>query len=333
MFVVTSLHIARRRFSASELRAHAREHSFELAEHVVGEVDLGRMFVCETVTPLYYCAVYRELPEGARRRYNQLVGLFTNEIVTFFESSFANAVLTALARGRYRPLGREMADELLRFAAEERKHVDLWRRLNRAAAPPGWYREGADYHVLKAPPGVRGAIRFLTRRPVMFPVVLWLMLLQEERSIDISRRCVRAREELEPHFVAAYRAHLEEEVRHVQIDWHLIEHYYAGRSAALRRTTAALLRFFVDQFLLVPRRSTIRTIDLLLAEFGELGELRARIIEEVRGLGQNRAFQEMMYSRQTTPIAFSLFDRFEEFRGIGEVMKGYRPMAGVEAAA
>ena len=71
----------------------------------------------------------------------------------------------------------------------------------------------------------------------------------------------------------------------MQVDWHLIEHYYAGRSAAVRRSTAWLLRFFVDQFLLVPRRSTIRTVDLLLTEFAELRGLRPRIVEEVRGLG------------------------------------------------
>ena len=169
---------------------HACEHSFELAEHAVDRIDVGRMFVCETITPLYYCPVYRELPAAARRRYNQLVGLFTNEIVTFFESSFANSVLTTLARETFRPLGREMGDELLRFAAEERKHVELWRGLNRAAAPR---YGGADYYVLQIPRGVRGAIAFFTTRPVMFPVVLWLMLLQEERSIDISRRCVRGR--------------------------------------------------------------------------------------------------------------------------------------------
>ena len=86
MFVVTSLHNVRRRLSAGELREHAREHSFDLSDHRVEGVDRGRMFVCETVTPLYYCPVYRELPEAARRRYNQLVGLFTNEIVTFFET-------------------------------------------------------------------------------------------------------------------------------------------------------------------------------------------------------------------------------------------------------
>ena len=321
----------RRRLSAAELRGHAHEHSFDLADHRADTIDLGRPFVCETLTPLYCCPIYADLPEAVRRRYNQLVGLFTNEIITFFESSFATPVLTTLANDRtFRPLPREMSDELLRFAAEERKHVDLWRRLNRAAAPT-WY-DRSDYHVLQLPPGVNPAIRFLTTRPVTFPVVLWLMLLQEERSIDISRRCVRAREQLEPNFVAAYRAHLEEEVRHVQIDWHLIEHYYVGRSAAARRSTAALLRFFVDQFLLVPRRSTIRTVDLLLIEFPELIPLRPRIVREVRALGQSQEFQEMMYSRQTTPIAFSLFDRFPEFHSIAKIMRGYRPLATTEAA-
>jgi hypothetical protein len=32
-----------------------------------------------------------------------------------------------------------------------------------------------------------------------------------------------------------------------------------------------------------------------------------------------------MYSRHTTPITFALFDRFEEFRSLGRVLRGYQP--------
>jgi hypothetical protein len=315
-----------RRMSAPELRCHACDHTFALDALPCDRIDHSRPFVCQTLTPMYYCPIYRELPPHVRLRYNQLLGLFTNEVITFFEEHFPASVLGALLDDTgFRPLPPDLANCLRDFIAEEQKHMRLWRTLNSLAAPD-WYAAG-DYYILCPPPGVKRLVAFLTGRPITFPVVLWLMLLQEERSIDISRRCQRARDRLEPHFAAAYRAHLEEEVRHVQIDWHLIEHYYAGRRPLVRRSTAFLLRLFIDHFFLTPRRASMRIADLLIDEYPELAPLRPRMFAELRGLGTNQDYVRMMYSRQTTPIAFSLFDRFPEFRSMTQVLRSYRPPA------
>ena len=60
-------------------------------------IDPARWFVCPTLTPLYYAPVYRDLDQRHQRRYNQLTALCFNELIAFFEESFAASVLAAIA--------------------------------------------------------------------------------------------------------------------------------------------------------------------------------------------------------------------------------------------
>ena len=62
-------------------------------------IDRSRWFFCETLTPLYYTAVYRELPAECRLRYNQLTGMLTSELIALLESEFLASSLAALWAG------------------------------------------------------------------------------------------------------------------------------------------------------------------------------------------------------------------------------------------
>lgn len=287
-------------------------------------VDLRRGFVCPTLTPLYYTEVYRELEPAHRLRYNQLNGLFSNELISFFESTFAPHVLGALERSRRLPA--QLRSRLGRFAADEREHIELWRRLNRASAP-GWY-EGRDHYILRVSAAARRALVWLTRHPAGFPVVLWLMLLLEERSLEVSRRCLRlAEEDLDPLYRQVYRAHLRDEVLHVEIDRHLLEHLYQRRGVLLRRSNAALLGWVLRAFFVRPVGTAVRILDLLIGEFPELAPRRRRMAAALAALGHDAAYQEMMFSRRVTPIAFDLFDRCPELHRLAAVLPAYRPGA------
>jgi hypothetical protein len=132
-------------------------------------------------------------------------------------------------------------------------------------------------------------------------------------------------EQIEPRYLAIYRAHLAHEVRHVQIDWHLIEHFYANRSGALRRFNAKLFREAIRRFFLPPTRSAARVIDRLVDEHPELEPLRPAMERQLNDVGRDRAYHEMMYSRESTPITFSLFDRFTEFHAMSRVLLSYQP--------
>jgi hypothetical protein len=181
-------------------------------------IDRSRPFLCASVVPMGYTSAYQRLTPPQALRANQISGLCFNELITFFEAAFAPALLAALRRRR---VPEDLAACLEHFLADEARHSRMFQRLNRLSAP-GWYERG-PFHVVHIPRRVRLAVAALARHPGAFPAVLFLMLALEEHSIEVSRRCVAARAGIEPHWAETYRAHLEDEVRHVQVDWHLIE--------------------------------------------------------------------------------------------------------------
>jgi rubrerythrin len=287
-------------------------------------IDHSRLFVCPTLTPLFYTAGYRELLPAQALRANQITALYFNELIGFFEKSLAPPLLAALSRSEAATVSPELQEALRRFAEEERRHSEMFRSLNRLSAP-SWYARG-DYHVLAVPRLASAVLRFLTRHPVAFPAVLFLMLAMEEHSIEVSRRCgLVAKERIEPTWAAVYRAHLEDEVRHVQMDWHLLDRFYDGRSAAVRRVNAVLLRVMFANFFLRPTRSGPRVVSLLVREFPQLAARKPRMVGELRRLPSRPEYVAMMYSRAATPVTFALFDRFPELRAMARVLTSYTP--------
>ena len=300
------------------------DHSALAAAHPVQldtPVDAGRLFVCPTLTPLYYTKSYGQLGRAQALRYNQLMGMLHNEVIAFFETRFAGNVLGALTRvlAKGDRACAELAECLASFVREEANHTALFRRLNRLSAP-AWYA-GRDEYILDVPRPLSRMLDFVTRRPLRFPMVLWVMLIMEERSLEISRRYAHMdKERVEPHYAAVYRAHLHDEVRHVQIDWHLLERFYEGRGETLRELNAALLRVFVFGFFLTPHRATVRVMDLLVEEFPELAPLRPQMVRELKGLRHNDEYRHMMYSQEVNPLAYALFDYFPEFEAMRRAM-------------
>jgi hypothetical protein len=130
---------------------------------------------------------------------------------------------------------------------------------------------------------------------------------------------------IEPRYAAVYREHLRDEVRHVQVDCHLIERFHARQSRAARRLTATVFRWVLDHFFLRPALSTVRVIETLAVEYRELQPLVPQMVGELKALGSDRAYQEMMYSRMATPLTFEMFDAFSEFHVMRRVLHSYTP--------
>jgi len=283
-------------------------------------IDHSRWFFCETLTPLAYTRVYRELGADHKLRYNQLTGMLSNELILLLETEFLSASLNAVQHDA----DDELRAAVMSFAEDERRHAATWRRLNQLSAPE-WY--GAADRFLCRPTRLTQVVsRIVARHPLACPVMFWIQLSQEERSIDISRRCLRVpADRMEPHYAAAYREHVRDEVRHVRIDAILLERFYARRSAAVKRITAAAFRAILGSAFLRPARSTIRIVRLLVSEFPELRPLVPRITDELRGLEHDDDYQRMMYSRETTPATFEWFDRCEEFRSVSRLLRAYTP--------
>src|SRR5262249_986023 len=260
------------------------------------------------------------LTPAQARRANQLTGLCFNELITFFETAVAPAVRAALRRA---PMGEDRAACLRHFLDEEARHSAMFRRLNRLSSP-GWYEQG-PFRLVSVPRPVRLAITCLARHPAAFPAVLWLMLAMEEHSIEVSRRFAALPPgRLEPHWAPAYHAHPEDEVRHRPGERRPIQTFHAG-ARWRRRLNAALVTTGIARFLLAPSRSGARVVAQLVAEFPELRPHARTMVRELRRLDRSPAYQALMYSRETTPLTFALFDRFPEFRRVSRVLTSYQP--------
>lgn len=281
-----------------------------------------RWFVCPTLTPLYYAPIYRELTADQRLRYNQLTALSFNELIAYFEQSFAASVLAALAQ---LPHGdRELAACLEGFLRDEEEHAGYWRRLNQLTEP-GWYAH-RERKIVRPPQIAQAALRFVTRRPQRFPLVFWVMLALEERSLEISRRCLRMpADQIEPHYREVYRQHLTDEVRHVQLDRHLIARYYAPLPLRQRQRNAWLLRQVVARFLLPPARTAVRVVRQLIREHPGLASRSGELIGQLQDVGRNADYHAVLFSRESTSLLFALFDHYPEMQPIERVLLSYRP--------
>ena len=287
-------------------------------------IDRSCWFVCPTLTPLYYTQVYRDLSKDQQRRYNQLTALSFNELIAFFENTFASSVLSALTDARLRRVNNDLAACLSDFIADERKHIDWWQQLNRLSEPEVY--ANTNQYIIHFPAYAQKLLGAIAARPNLFPVAIWIMLALEERSLDISNRTLRMDPALiEPRYRLIYQQHLKDESRHVQLDWHLIELFYAKRSWILRKCNAKLLGLMMSRLFLPPTRSAVRVVHCLVTQHPELAPLAPKMTQQLRQLGGNPEYQEMMYSRDTTPILFSLFDRFEEMSPIRHVLRSYVP--------
>lgn len=306
------------RLAAAPVRSHGDEIDWRTP------IDRSRWFFCETLTPLYYTPTYRDLDHQHKRRYNQLAAMMANEIIAFMESEFLVTTLTAVTTNLEGHEWSDLRAAVMRFADDERRHAGIWWDLNRLSEP-AWY-QNARWRLISIPAGVLSAAHFMARHPVAFPLIFWLQLMQEERSLEISRRCMRLPVvSIEPRYLAAYGAHLPDEARHVQIDRYLIDRYYRGRNALVRHTSAWLVKTIVRSLLLTPVHSTARVISILATEYPELAPLVPQMRRDLEALGRSRDYHEMMYSRATTPVTFTLFDEHPEFHAMREVLLAYEP--------
>ena len=145
-------------------------------------IESDRPFLPEAQTPLFHTSVYARLDPAQRLRYNQLHGLYANEQILFFEQALAEDVLGALVR---QPLPDHLGESLRRFRDDEAAHSIMFREVNQACAPELYAR--GDFHFIRVPVGAWHALRAIGRRPIRFPLLVWLMLIQEERAIPTMR--------------------------------------------------------------------------------------------------------------------------------------------------
>ncbi len=287
------------------------------------EIDFSKPFFPAHLTPLAHVPSWGLLNECHQLRYSQLYALYQNEQTVFFEELLATNLLPALYRCPER-IGEDLAADLRRFEAEERRHSRWFRELNHRVDPSQFQLEEGNYIFIPADAKMRAVSQWFARRPFLFPCWIPLMLLQEERSISMARECLRTENQIEPTFLKLYRNHLADEVDHVQWDLKLIERVWRPMPMWKRRLQARLFGMMMSEFFTAPKRGGKAVLRALLGEFPELRPHGVRLHLELRNLATSRAYHASLYSREITPRGFALFDELPEFHHIGRYLLAYQ---------
>lgn len=294
-----------------------------LAENVMspGGVDFSKPFFPVGMTALAHVPSWSLLEARHQLRYSQLYGLYLNEQTVFFEELLATNVLPALYERPDR-IGEDLAADLRLFEEEERRHSRWFREMNRRIDPERFSLKEGTYVFIPANGRIRAATAWLARKPFLFPCWIWLMLLQEERSIAVAKACLQDGT-VEPAFLSLHRKHLADEVDHVEWDIKLVERVWLRMPMWKRRLHARLFGMMMAEFFTAPKRAAKALLVSLLDEFPDLAALGPQLHRELASLSESPSYHASLYSRTVTPRCFALFDELPEFEDIGRSLLAY----------
>lgn len=285
-------------------------------------IDFALPFFPLHLTTLAQVPSWRLLDDRHRIRHSQHHALYLNEQTVFFEELLAGTLLPALYE---RPdwIGEDLAADLRQFEVEEKRHSRWFRELNQRVDPLRYSLEQGSHVFVPVDDRMQAVAAWFARRPFSFPLWIWLMLIQEERSIAVARECLKADAGIEPVFRDLHRKHLADEIDHVRWDLKLVERVWLPLPTWKRRLQARLFGAMMGEFFTAPKRSAKRVLQALLDEFPELQPLAPQLQGELRELATSRAYHASHYSRESTPRCFALFDELPEFRDIGRHLLAY----------
>ena len=294
------------------------------AEAVISrrEIDFSLPFFPVRLTALAHVPSWKRLDERHQLRYSQIYALYLNEQTVFFEELLATNVLPALYQRPDR-IGADLAEDLRRFEAEERRHSRWFREMNHRVDPDRFRLAEGSYVFIPADAKMRAVSTWFARRPFAFPCWILLMLLQEERSIAVARECMRKSRQLEPAFLDLHRKHLADEVDHVQWDLKLIERVWLPMPMWKRRLQARLFGAMMNEFFTAPKRAGKAVLQALIDEFPELKPQGPELHRELGDLRNSRDYHASLYSRTMTPRGFALFDELPEFSNMSRFLLAY----------
>lgn len=283
-------------------------------------IDLSLWFMPQSLTALSFTPEYKSLNEPQRLRYNQLHGLYLNEQTMFFERTLA-PVLAYFLKQSDIPQG--LREKVREFARDERRHTTMFRDLNRRAG--GNIYEHSDFFFVRISPTVTWLLNLIAARPRLFPFVLWLMHLQEERALYFGRQFAACDHPIEPNFLETQRIHMADEAHHVSCDKELLDWLWPRTTSLIRYFNVHLLAWLMREFFGPPKRAQMIIVSRLASELPELQPRLPSLKRALLALGNDQRFLRSMYSRENVPEAFSRFDRTPELWPLARVLPGYEP--------
>ncbi|HSS65269.1 MAG TPA: diiron oxygenase [Gammaproteobacteria bacterium] len=298
--------------SLARLNRQARERSFDIEDIDWGRsVERARPWMPEPLGLLYYATSYRRLDAGVRRRYNQLAALSLCEQFILFEQAVIRALPGVLAR---RDLPAELRESLRHFIVEEQKHIEMfWRLLERSE--PGFYRKRTPKLAL---PSLFHSVMMdcAVSSPRLFLAWIWLTIFLEERTLFVSRQFLRAQrqmpETIDPLHAEVHAFHFKDEVRHCQIDQHLLTVLYDPQPRWKKSLCGEMFHHALRAFVF-PGRSTRRILALLGKELPYLRDsVIPRLLAELPQIGASPEFHMNLFSPTALPRTLRLISLYPE---------------------
>src|ERR1043166_547610 len=184
-------------------------------------VDRTRPFIADALTPLYFTPVWAELTNAQRLTYNQLNGMYWNDLIAAFERHLVLALMKS-----------EIAPRIREVVREEVLHEGVFHELNRLAGAPRTF--------IAIPRAASSMLRLLARTRSGAAALVWVMMLMEERSIAV----MSDSRGIDATFARVYAAHVEEERGPVATDIELIALLHRG--VVTRWIAATIFRLIVS---------------------------------------------------------------------------------------
>ncbi len=273
---------------------------------------------------MFHTAIYSSLDLSHRLRYNQLNALYFNEQTMFFEKTLARNVLGYFL-AHSPPKGLHAG--LTQFIAEEEQHSEMFSHLNRQCAPELY--TGRDFYFIQVPRVAARTLALISRQPRWFPMLLWLMHLQEERALYFGQQFLKTADEIEVHFLEVQRRHLRDEMGHVRWDEALLEWVWPETGSMLRHFNVRLLGWMIKEYFSAPKRSALRVVTVLAREFPSLQPQLPEFCRQLVALEDDANYCRSLYSPENIPRTFKHFDAWPEFASLVQAMPGYVPQQSI----
>jgi hypothetical protein len=283
-------------------------------------IDFSKKFMPYSLTQIAYLPSFKYVPDRDKLRYNQLNGLALCEQFIFLEKIILEPTIANILKSGRFMLSESLRAYLGRFIDDEEKHAEMFWRVLELADPQRY--EKRKLWICDYPKYSTLGLTLLTKYPHIVHSWIWLALIFEERTIDISKK-YRSEEDIEPLFRQAHDLHMSEEVFHVAMDRIFVDHCYASESYAFRWLSTQIFKLIMSKYT-APRRTATMIIDELSKDSAEMRMLRPRLLDELRYLKDDMIFQEAMFPRRSFPQTFGQMDRFPEMSSVGEIMPSYR---------
>jgi hypothetical protein len=288
-------------------------------------VDFSRYFFPEHLTPLFHCPVYEQLTEPQRLTYNQLYGQATNEQFIFLEERFLVQFLGNLMKKKRHEMPADLVEALDNFVVEEIKHTEMFRKLARLSNAERY--NDSDYYFLRLGRAEGGLLDWMAKRPDFFNFWCVMGLAFEEKTIDYFRHYQRHAKErpdkpLDPLYYEIHKLHMLDEVRHVQIDHHLVKLFYETQGAIGRKINVKVISKMLQAYAR-PKRTSIRVAEGLVEAHPELKPKLETICAQLRAL----PWSAITYTPKNVPQTYALFEEYPELRHISANLLAYEPAA------